>query len=79
VPRPFLTAALCLLPGIPSLGAQEATRDPRGPAVLELGTDMCRRGASIGAGGFHGQGATMRERREDPAGPGASAIFRARL
>ena len=35
--------------------------------------------ASVGVEGFYGQGATMRELREYPAGPGVSAVLRARL
>ncbi len=34
---------------------------------------------AVGVEGFYGQGTTMRERREYPAGPGAAAYIRARL
>ena len=46
----------------------------RGSVELRVG-----KGASIGVEGFYGRGSTMRERREYPMGPGASAFLRTRL
>ena len=76
---PELTLGCALGLGPVRLEGEATDRDLGFPFVrcsLELDVGG---GASIGAEGFYGQGATMRELREYPAGPGVSAILRARL
>lgn len=76
---PEITLGSGLRLGVLTVTAELTARSLAFP-FLEGGAELSvGENGAIGVEGFYGQGNTMRERREYPAGPGASAYLRARL
>jgi len=76
---PELTVGSACRLGILMVGAELTARSLAFPFLKGSAEVRVGGRCSIGIEGFYGQGNTMRELREYPAGPGAAVFLRARL